>query len=167
MFDRKAWWAANKHRYAGRDRRAYRKAYYAANKEKMNAVSRAYRAAHKEQLNDYLRAYRLTHKDKRDRSGYYSANKTKINAGNSVWKRLNPARVAAISARRRARVTSSVCKCCKGKEFVALYGLARWLRLEVDHVRPISKGGAHCMLNLQLIPRPENLRKNAKWTEAA
>ena len=33
---------------------------------------------------------------------------------------------------------------------------------EVDHIIPISKGGKHCLSNLQYLTREENRRKSAK-----
>ena len=35
--------------------------------------------------------------------------------------------------------------------------------LEVDHKRPLSKGGRHCCLNLQLLTQHDNRVKSAKW----
>jgi 5-methylcytosine-specific restriction endonuclease McrA len=39
--------------------------------------------------------------------------------------------------------------------------------MHVDHVRPLAKGGKHCLHNLQLLTPLENMRKGAKWAEAA
>jgi len=33
---------------------------------------------------------------------------------------------------------------------------------EVDHIHPISKGGSHCLSNLQYLTKEENRRKSAK-----
>ncbi len=33
---------------------------------------------------------------------------------------------------------------------------------EVDHIHPISKGGKHCLSNLQYLTKEENRRKSAK-----
>ncbi len=35
----------------------------------------------------------------------------------------------------------------------------------VDHVMPLSKGGAHELRNLQLLPATQNLRKHARRTQ--
>jgi 5-methylcytosine-specific restriction endonuclease McrA len=48
-----------------------------------------------------------------------------------------------------------------------IYEKAKRHGLEVDHVRPFSKGGKHCRLNLQLLSKHENRTKHAKWQEAA
>lgn len=44
------------------------------------------------------------------------------------------------------------------KRLEALTGF-KW---QVDHRVPLSKGGAHCAANLQVIPARLNLRKHAK-----
>ncbi len=34
---------------------------------------------------------------------------------------------------------------------------------EVDHIKPISKGGLHDLPNLQYLTKSENRKKSAKW----
>ncbi len=34
---------------------------------------------------------------------------------------------------------------------------------EVDHIHPISKGGKHCLSNLQYLTKEENRRKSSKF----
>ena len=37
------------------------------------------------------------------------------------------------------------------------------VRYEVDHIRPLSKGGDHAAFNLQVIPKAQNIAKTNKW----
>jgi hypothetical protein len=39
-------------------------------------------------------------------------------------------------------------------------------RHHVDHILPLSRGGAHCSANLRITPAPENLSKGAQLPEA-
>jgi hypothetical protein len=72
---------------------------------------------------------------------------------------------------RQARKRSQPCDCCQTEDakvnLDVTYDIARRLRMEVDHVRPLAKGGKHCLHNLQLLTQTENRRKSAKWQEAA
>lgn len=66
----------------------------------------------------------------------------------------SPERIAercAISAMRRARKLSQGCSCCSKEQFKSLYETAQFLGLQVDHVKPLVLGGAHCRKNLQLL----------------
>lgn len=121
------------------------------NREKKNARDRRYSAANTATIVERVRNWREANPDKaqaeRDR-----------NSGPQC-------------ARRRARKRAALCECCQNEEAKAdirlVYGLARKLKMHVDHVRPLAKGGLHCLNNLQLLTPKENLRKHAKWQEAA
>ena len=63
-------------------RKAYFKAYYEANKEKINARDKAYYEANKEKISAQKKAY-------------YKANKEKINARDKAWKEANKEKVSA------------------------------------------------------------------------
>ena len=44
-----------------------------------------------------------------------------------------------------------------------LYLKARKLGMHVDHIKPLAKGGEHCLSNLQLLSPEENMKKGAKY----
>ncbi len=85
-----------------------------------------------------------------------------------LWNGKNPAKLLANTRKRQAMQKNALCDCCQTEDgkanFTLTYSLARKLGLHVDHVKPLAKGGLHCLHNLQLLPPLENLRKGAKWT---
>lgn len=87
------------------------------------------------------------------------------------WTSRNLHKAAAKTRKRKADSKNRPCDCCQTEDakvnFILTYALARRLRMHVDHVRPLSKGGKHCLHNLQLLIPVDNLRKGAKWQEAA
>ena len=67
--------------------RAYRRAYYAENKEKVAAYNRAYYAENKEKVVAYNRAYYAENKEQKAayNRAYYAENKEKIAAYNRAY----------------------------------------------------------------------------------
>lgn len=148
----RAWGKANPEKKA-----AYTRAYYQANSEKANASKRAWREAHPEEARAKDRAYR-------------EANHEKILAAATVKRRaagMQPQVVLSPEekkARRLARGTVSTrtryqvlsvgrCRNCG-------WSVADGARLHVDHVVPVSKGGASDISNLQALCAPCNLGKS-------
>lgn len=96
-----------------------------------------------------------------------------------AWRKANPDKLRASHvkhgptnrAARRAREKGANCNCCQtpdGKANMALvYAIGRKLGLHVDHVKPLARGGLHCLHNLQYLTPLDNMRKGAKWQEAA
>lgn len=62
-----------------------------------------------------------------------------------------------------ARRAGAVCSCCTVGARAAIYSEARQRRLTVDHIIPISKGGPHCVYNLQIISLRANCQKAAQY----
>jgi len=71
------------------------------------------------------------------------------------------------SAVRRAKKRKSYINLSKEEKLLIkkLYMQAKELGMHVDHIKPISKGGEHRLINLQLLTPEENLRKGAKYEE--
>lgn len=105
-------------------------------------------------------------------------NRDRVNAQSRAWAARNPEKVKAISKakylrrkaehlalvrRRKLRLRRAICDCCAPISFKFMYLQAQSLKMEVDHVQPISKGGKHCLHNLQLLERSANRAKAAKW----
>jgi hypothetical protein len=132
------------------------KAYYEANKEKLKARSKAYYEANKEKLNARSRAY-------------HEANKEKLNARSRAYGENNRDKCNALSAKKRgvkrqAMLPSSDLKLIKNfykqradmtKRHGELY--------HVDHIIPLSIGGAHHQDNMRVITAEENLEKGYKY----
>lgn len=93
----------------------------------------------------------------------------------AAWRARNPERLKEYyrrwcgpsNARRRAKLRAQQCACCRPADFISIYAEARRLGMHVDHRIPISKGGLHCLSNLQLLTPVENMRKGAKLPEIA
>ena len=62
---------------------------------------------------------------------------------------------------RRARIRNQLCECCSQKDLAQMYEI-RPEGCEVDHMIPISKGGLHCLSNLQFLPMSLNRAKADK-----
>jgi len=71
--------------------KARQKAYYEANKKKLNAQTKAYREANKDKISAQMKAYREANKDKikAQKKAYHEANKKKSNAQNKAWYEAN------------------------------------------------------------------------------
>jgi 5-methylcytosine-specific restriction endonuclease McrA len=72
--------------------------------------------------------------------------------------RNRPAHRAMEGTRRRLKRVQR-CSCCTRKEFGAFYA-ARPAGYHVDHVVPLSRGGSHCVRNMQYLPAAVNIRKH-------
>jgi kynurenine formamidase len=98
-------------------------------------------------------------------------NREKARQAHRDWKARNPAAVLSATRQRQAKRRAAQCDCCQSADakvnFEVAYDIARRLRMHVDHVRPLSKGGKHCLHNLQYLTPLDNMRKSAKWQEAA
>lgn len=83
------------------------------------------------------------------------------------WRKANPDRVAAHRHKRRAMIQTTELT----EQTVALYWCQRWLKcltgldLHIDHVVPLSKGGLHHQINLEIVHAEYNLSKGAKMTD--
>lgn len=143
--------------------RAARRAYKAANREKIKAAAKAYREANRDKIRASNEAYR-------------EANRAIVNERLRRWIEANPERYREIQLegkhRRRTRIAGN------GGSFTA----AEWegikeahdyrcvkchrrepdIALTVDHIVPVSKGGTSYPFNLQPLCKPCNSRKHAK-----
>jgi 5-methylcytosine-specific restriction endonuclease McrA len=77
------------------------------------------------------------------------------------WAKNNPEKACALVARRRAHKKAAA----QGDSFeiAKVYArcrkLRRWFNVVVDHIIPLSKGGAHSPCNMQIIYASENSKK--------
>lgn len=132
------------------DKKAYMDKWRAANRERIRANDKAWRDRH-------------PGRDKTAQKEWTAANRERVNNQALAWYRRNKATVLANVRRRQARQKAAACNCCAPISFRFIYLQARSLKMEVDHVQPLSKGGKHCLRNLQLLERHANRVKHAKW----
>ena len=148
--------------------KAYKKAYREANKEKAKAYKKAYCEANKEKIKAHRKAYR-------------EANNEKVKARNKDYREANPEKIKAYcrvqSQRRRAlknnvfhedyipaeiyRRDGWVCQLC----FKKIKKRLKWpdpQSASIDHITPISKGGADAPVNLQAAHLGCNMSKGNK-----
>lgn len=170
---KRAWVEANKERS-----QEYSRAWRETNKDALRERKRAYYEANKSKANERSQAW---YEDNRDRQSARNAEKYKANRENALEKqrayhKANPERARAAWATRRARKLSAATVAFMPEQLTqrwAYYGNKCWIcRGEAeatDHVKPLSKGGAHMLCNLRPICAPCNATKHAKWpyTKAA
>ena len=105
----------------------------------------------------------------------YIKNKQKIDARNKAWKLSNPAKIAAMDAKRRASVLQRTPKWLSESELLrieCLYSLASMLNKHgveswhVDHIIPLQGkkvSGLHVYSNLRVVPSSVNLAKGNRY----
>lgn len=153
--------------YAATGQSEAKKAWIAANIEKVKAYSRADFERNREQKLANLKAWNV-------------ANPEKSKAATLAWQVANPERwkmiQVAAAIRSRAGRFQSVPVWADWKEIYKFYSLAKKLTRktgiphEVDHIVPINGknvSGLHVSWNLQVITAKENLKKRNTFTEAA
>ncbi len=151
----------------------YKKAWYAANRERCLARDAAYRATHLEETRARHAAYRAGNRVKVQaaRDAWRAANP----AAKREWDHANPDRNRANVAKRKARRMRATPSWANEFFIAEAYRLAA-LRTKmlgyswhVDHIVPLKSKlvcGLHVEHNLQVIPGVENLRKfNRHWPD--
>ena len=135
-----------------------KKAWTKANRERINAQSRAWYHRNKASV-------RAKHAERnRERSREWAAaNREYAAAKSRRWRKENPEHRNYLNARTRARKRAATCACCAPISFRFIYLQALGLKMDVDHVQPLAKGGKHCLRNLQLLDPIKNRRKGARW----
>ena len=132
----------------------YNREWKRKNKIKMLAQRKLYREANKDKQKEYYKVYRLNNLDKEV-------------IRNKAWALNNPDKKRAKHSLRRARVkkVNDIKTSAARKQLVALFRQAvkredetgyEW---HVDHTIPITRGGRHCLTNLQVVPAKWNLSK--------
>ena len=132
----------------------YNREWKRKNKIKMLAQRKLYREANKDKQKNYFAQYRLNNLDKEV-------------IRNRDWALSNPDKKRAKQSIRRARIrkVNDIKTSEARKQLVALFRQAvkredetgyEW---HVDHTVPITKGGRHCLTNLQVVPAKWNLAK--------
>lgn len=128
-------------------------AWYAANADRVREATDAWRAANADRAREATDAWR-------------AANADRVRERNAAWQRNNPEKVAARNARRRARKAA-----VRHEPYDRAALFARWDHTccycdapatDVEHITPISKGGADALPNLTVACTPCNSSKGQK-----
>ena len=137
--------------------REHKEAWYAANPEKVKEGRANYRENNKDKLVKISAAYRKKHKDN-------------IASANAAYRAANPEKMRCFDHARRARKRNTEGQHTAAdvqRIFAAQRGKCAHCRISikagyhVDHIQPISRGGANWPRNLQMLCAPCNLRKSA------
>jgi 5-methylcytosine-specific restriction endonuclease McrA len=149
-----------------------RRKYEQANAEKISDRKREYRQVNAEKISEYQRAYHLTYypanaeKIAEYQREYEQANAEKISERRRKYYRANPDVYSAARHRRRARLAGAPHEPYNRTDIFAAYGntcaYCDAPAEHIDHVVPISKGGADAAHNLLPACAPCNLSKSDK-----
>jgi hypothetical protein len=123
----------------------YKQTYVQKNRDKIDEQMREWRSKNPAKIAKQSRQWKLKNQDK-------------IRAQNRLWRFNNPARRNNAQARRRAAPVGDLIEIAKVYERARWW--KQWFAVVVDHVIPLSKGGAHDAKNLQIIYGFENSRKH-------
>jgi 5-methylcytosine-specific restriction endonuclease McrA len=168
--------------------REYRRMWRLFNASHVASRQKSYRQKNLESARqygkDYMREWRARHRKHylKWRSEYRKHNHDKIceqkRAG--YWKDVERSRLIARKNRKANPKTKVRDKIKKALRRAAYYRasledmkkirliyhraqeLRRWFKVSVDHIIPLSKGGAHAPRNLQIIYSSENMKKRAR-----
>lgn len=95
---------------------------------------------------------------------YRAKNPEKIKEWKKRDRKTNSVRIHADNSKRRAKLKTKLTK-----EIIQIYALRDFFiemslgeKFHIDHIVPLSKGGAHELENLRVIPAIDNLRKADK-----
>jgi 5-methylcytosine-specific restriction endonuclease McrA len=115
-----------------------------------------------------LAAYKAYHASQHKK--YVAANRDHVRALYRLWQLANPRKRRAGDARRYARIKTAPTIPFTLDQFharMAYFGDRCWMCggpfEAVDHVKPISKGGAHALMNTRPACKSCNSRKKDKW----
>lgn len=168
---------------------AYAKAYHAKwrakpeNKARANQRSAQWRLDNIERERELNRKWRLENRDVKratNKAWYENVGRGRITPekrqeANARWRGNNPERFAELNRlnvkRRRARMKQAQVLPFTPEQLaarIAFYGGMCWMCRtspfeHLDHVKPVSKGGAHMLSNLRPACAECNLSKKDKW----
>lgn len=168
------------------DQKAYNKTYYRKHRLKALADARAYVAANKERVAIYHKEYGTKNKATLNqyKQSWAAANPTKVVAARKkwtdanieamrelrrLWKKNHPVESRLHTELRIARKKNAAgaCSAQQWKWRVEIFGGLCWMCHvpweEIDHVKPLSKGGSSWPANLRPICGACNEKKGAKW----
>lgn len=166
------------------ERLARRRAGRHRHQEREAAYSATYRAQHRAHFLDYMARYNAKHRERllvmkkawreanRDAISekfvaWYEANREQQRERGRAWAKANPDKTLAAGVRRRARIAAATIQqftLAEMRQRIAVFGgrcaYCGGPHEHMDHVKPIAKGGPHCLANLRPACAKCNLKKN-------
>lgn len=152
-------------------RSASRKRRYRTHKQEIDARNQAYVAANRERVNEYQRQWRKRNPEKVRET--VARRKERHRELVYRWRDEHPELVKEISRnasrRRRARKNNASVHSFSREQLAARLSMfpGCWMcggdATEVDHVKPLAKGGGHILANLRPICKTCNNHKRARW----
>lgn len=157
----------------------YDRQYYIKNKNKKREYEKKYSFDNKEELKKYLKKYRDNPKNKRIakeyHNKYYAENKEKIKEYVSAWAKTDIGRISRrkVDHKRNSLLKNSLFDLTNkdiekifNRDVCCVY-CNSFNKLSLDHIIPVSKGGATTFNNMVLACKSCNSSKNAqdvfKW----
>jgi 5-methylcytosine-specific restriction endonuclease McrA len=146
-----------------------RRRWVAANRDHVIAQAKARRIEKAEELAAYGAAYRAANKDATAarHARYRIECAAQVRESKRRWKLANPEAVKNYVRTRRARIKGAECTLTAAESLAVLRaqrGRCAYCPgtddLELDHVVPIARGGAHAKANIQWLCGPCNRRKS-------
>ena len=151
-------------------RKATQKLWQEGNLEKVAACSKRYREKNPERVADSK--LKRTELDRKYHAERHIKNLEENRKRNREWSKKNPAKHAAICAKRRSSLIKRTVSWASSCAILEIYKKARQLTIEtgvpheVDHIIPLQGkvvSGLHVETNLRVIPMTENRSKSASF----
>ncbi len=158
----------------------YKRRHYSENRELMNEQSRQYQAVNREAIREKSKQYYSENRDviKANVTKYSKANRDVHRRANEKYRKAHPELHTRREARRRAIKRNATIgdlaaivaweSKWRSKKTVACHWCRKRVKttdVHIDHVVPLSKGGAHSVENLCVSCAKCNVTKNAKMPE--
>jgi 5-methylcytosine-specific restriction endonuclease McrA len=133
--------------------------------------SRAWREANADALKEKRKANYWANRERaiRQAKEWADANPERRKEFQRAWKKRNPQQVLAnVNIRRARKVAATIAPFTveQLEQRLSMWS-GCWIcgaeATEIDHVKPLSKGGAHCLANLRPICPLCNQRKGTRW----
>lgn len=141
------------------ERKEAARIYYAEHQDEQKAAQLRYREVNKHRLSEYQATYRAAHREalNEDNRKRYALHAEERRAYRKRYRRANPDKIRAANNKRKA-LQRNAPKCdLTAAQWVAIkeayghrcvYCGRKMNRLTMDHIEPLSKGGAHTASNI-------------------